>query len=71
MPKTPRLTSKEIISILIKNGFILKRTKGSHYIFYNANNNRIVTVPYHSKNLPIGTLLSILDMAGINRNDLK
>ena len=66
MPKIPSLTPKKIIKILKENGFVLKRIKGSHYIFYHPVSHRIVTVPYHSKDLPIGTLLSILDMAGIN-----
>ncbi|OGJ01213.1 hypothetical protein A3I95_01050 [Candidatus Nomurabacteria bacterium RIFCSPLOWO2_02_FULL_44_12] len=70
MPKTPRLNSKKVITILKNNGFILSRTKGSHYIFSHPLNNKIVVVPYHTKVLPIGTLLSILDMAGINRKDL-
>jgi len=70
MPKVPRLTPKKVITILKDNGFILKRTKGSHYIFTHLTTNKIVTVPYHSKELPIGTLLSILDMAGIDKKNL-
>ena len=70
MPKIPRLTPKKVITILKNNGFVLIRTKGSHYIFSNNLSNKIVIVPYHAKNLPIGTLLSILDMAGINRKDI-
>lgn len=32
MPKTPSLTSKDIIKILERNGFKLVRTIGSHHI---------------------------------------
>lgn len=71
MPKIPRLTPKKVITILKDNGFVLVRTKGSHYIFSHKQNNKIVVVPYHSKELPIGTLLSILDMAGLSRKDIK
>ena len=70
MPKVPRLTPKKVIALLKDKGFILARTKGSHYIFTHILKDKIVVVPYHTKELPIGTLLSILDMAGINRKDI-
>lgn len=65
MPKTPRLNSKEAINLLKSNGFVLDHVTGSHYIFYNEQHKRRVTVPYHTKDLPIGTLKSILREAGI------
>ncbi|MFA6427564.1 MAG: type II toxin-antitoxin system HicA family toxin [Candidatus Magasanikbacteria bacterium] len=65
MPKTPRLTSKEIIKILKQNDFELDHVSGSHYIFYNKKRDSRVVVPYHCKVLPIGTLKSILKSAGI------
>ncbi|MDP7422573.1 MAG: type II toxin-antitoxin system HicA family toxin [bacterium] len=46
MPKLPRLTPKEAESILIKAGFELIRSKGSHRI-YMKNNKRIV-LPFHA-----------------------
>ena len=65
MSKTPRLNSKEVIDLLKSNGFVLDHVTGSHYIFYNREWKKRVTVPYHSKDLPIGTLKSILREAGI------
>jgi len=65
MPKTPRLTSKQVIKILESNGFVLDHVSGSHYIFYRAVDKRRAVVPYHTKNLPIGTLKSILRSAEI------
>jgi len=65
MPKTPRLTAKEVIKLLDSDGFILDHVTGSHYIFYHPIHKRRVTVPYHGKDLPIGTLKSILKEAGI------
>ncbi|MBI5023106.1 MAG: type II toxin-antitoxin system HicA family toxin [Candidatus Magasanikbacteria bacterium] len=60
MPRLPRLTSKQVIQLLKQNDFLLDHVTGSHYIFYNTSSGRRVTVPYHTKDLPIGTLKSIL-----------
>jgi len=64
MPKV--LTPKQVIILLRKNGFILKRRKGSHFIFYNPTSQRRVTVPFHPKDLPKGTLHAILKQAGLS-----
>ena len=65
MPKTQVLTPKKIIIILKKHGFLLDHATGSHFIFYHPVSRRRVTVPYHSKDLPKGTLRSILKQADI------
>lgn len=65
MPKTPRLTAKEVVKLLESDGFILDHVTGSHYVFYHPTLKRRVTVPYHCKDLSIGTLKSILKEAGI------
>lgn len=60
-----------LIKLLEKNGFIFKRSKGSHKIFYNAANNLTVIVPVHgSKDVKKGTFLSILKQAGIDKTEL-
>ncbi|MGB9934488.1 MULTISPECIES: type II toxin-antitoxin system HicA family toxin [Thermodesulfovibrio] len=46
MPKQPRLTAQEAESLLLKAGFQLLRTKGSHRI-YMKGKKRIV-IPFHS-----------------------
>lgn len=66
MPKIPRLTPRKLIQLLKKNGFLLDHTTGSHYIFYHPVTGRRVTVPYHTKDIPIGTLHSILRQAEIS-----
>jgi len=71
MPKTPILTSKDVIKILEKNGFKLIRTKGSHKIYRNELSKRMTIVPFHRKDLPKGTLLEILKQAGIDKNETK
>ena len=46
MPKLVRLTAEEAEALLLKAGFLLLRSKGSHRI-YMKGNKRIV-VPYHA-----------------------
>lgn len=71
MPKLPVLTPRDIIRILAKRGFILDRTKGSHHIYINPDTRQRAVVPVHRRDLPQGTLLSILKQAGIDREELK
>lgn len=62
---------KKLISFLESKGFILKRSKGSHQIFYNEITKKLTVVPYHNKDLPVGTLHEILKQAGINKDELN
>ncbi|MEM2145238.1 MAG: type II toxin-antitoxin system HicA family toxin [Candidatus Jordarchaeaceae archaeon] len=71
MSKLPSLTSKKVIKILEKRGFVLDRVKGSHHIYYHPETRRRVVVPLHKKDLPKGTLIEILKQAGISREDLR
>lgn len=56
--------------LLEEHGFILDRTKGSHHIYYHPETGRRAVVPMHKEDLPVGTLLSILKQAGLDRDDL-
>jgi predicted RNA binding protein YcfA (HicA-like mRNA interferase family) len=59
MAKLPRVTGKEMMSLLLKQGFELKRVRGSHHFLERALVR--TTVPVHgSRPLKIGTLRSIL-----------
>ena len=58
-----------LIKFLETNGFLLKRSKGSHHIFYNVTGNLTIVVPMHgNKDIKKGTLLAILKQAGIDKN---
>ncbi len=60
-----------LIKLLEKNGFLFKRSKGSHQIFYNSATNITVIVPVHgSKDVKKGTFLAILKQAGIDKRDV-
>jgi len=61
------LSPKHLIKILEQNGFIFKRSKGSHQLYYNPATNKTVIVPVHSgSDLKKGTYLAILKQAGID-----
>lgn len=70
MPKLPSLTSRTVIKIIEKKGFIFDRAKGSHRIYYHPETKQRVVVPFHVGDLPPGTLLTILKQAGIDRDEL-
>jgi len=71
MPKLTNISSKKLIKILETLGFQLDHSTGSYFIFYNKEKERRAVVPYHKKELPKGTLTSILREAGVTREDLK
>lgn len=54
---------KEIVSILKKLGFIVKRQTGSHLIMYNFKRKKIIPVPMHTKELQKGLTQAIIKQA--------
>lgn len=63
-------SSKYLIKLLETRGFIFKRSKGSHEVYYNSKSNFTVIVPVHGgKDIKKGTFLAILKQAGIDIND--
>lgn len=64
------LSAKFLIKILEQHGFVFKRSKGSHHIYYNETSNKTVIVPVHNKDLPKGTFFAILRQAGIDKDKL-
>ena len=71
MPKLSNITSKKLIKILKSFGFKLDHPTGSHFIFYNPKTKKRAVVPYHTQDLPKGTIMSILREAGISKKELS
>jgi predicted RNA binding protein YcfA (HicA-like mRNA interferase family) len=63
-------SAKNLIRVLLLNGFVFKRAKGSHQLFYNKEANKTVIVPMHGKDMPKGTFLSILKQAGFDKSEI-
>ena len=70
MPKLPRIKSKQLIKALKGAGFVLNHTSGSHYFFSSNKIAHPITVPFHNKNLKLGTLSAILKQAKISVQEL-
>ncbi len=66
MPKLPAVKPRQVIRFLVQNGFILDYNSGSHFIFTI----RRAVVPIHNRDLPKGTLMSLLLEAGFTRKEL-
>lgn len=59
------MNSGDLIRMLENDGWQLIRVKGSHHHFKHPTKPLLATVPHPSKDLPIGTVNSILRKAGL------
>jgi predicted RNA binding protein YcfA (HicA-like mRNA interferase family) len=65
-PSLPVLKPREVVQVLERAGFFIHHSTGSHVQLKHRDNPRLrVTVPYHSGDLPPGTLRSIIRQAGL------
>ncbi len=64
-----RLTAKEIVRILLDNGFVLLSQKSSHQKWHNPKTGATTIVPCHGNNqLPIGTIYSIIRASKLDKS---
>ncbi len=66
MPRLPVGKPADVLRALLRAGFYLDHSTGSHRYFRHPTRSGIVTVPFHRKDLKRGTLKSILDQAGLS-----
>ncbi|MBW4510500.1 MAG: type II toxin-antitoxin system HicA family toxin [Scytonematopsis contorta HA4267-MV1] len=65
------ISGKALCKILERNGWELKRITGSHYIYAKEDIPAILSIPVHgNRDLPVGTLRSIMKDAGMTEEDL-
>jgi predicted RNA binding protein YcfA (HicA-like mRNA interferase family) len=65
------VSGKLLCKILEKRGWELRRVTGSHHIYAREDSDYILSVPVHSnRDLPKGTLRSIMRDAGLIEEDL-
>ena len=61
------MRSRDIVKLVEEKGWYLKRTSGSHQIYKHPTKPGTVVIAYHgSKDIPEGTLKSILKQAGLD-----
>jgi predicted RNA binding protein YcfA (HicA-like mRNA interferase family) len=59
-------SSDDVIRVLLREGWTLKRVRGSHRQFENRERTRMVTVPHPSREVARGTLAAIRRSTGID-----
>jgi predicted RNA binding protein YcfA (HicA-like mRNA interferase family) len=59
------MTSRDLLKILIKEGWIIQRQTGSHIQLKHPAKPGLVTLPQHRGDIPPGTLASIKRQAGL------
>ena len=71
MPRAPRLTGKQLIAALGRNGFVVVRTRGSHHFLKHADG-RATVVPVHGREtIGPGLLAQILRDCELDRRDFE
>lgn len=63
MPELQGFSGREVIRVLVRMGFVVRRTKGSHTTLRRGS--AACVVPLHS-DLAIGTLCNVLRQAGVS-----
>ncbi|MGF6569858.1 Predicted RNA binding protein YcfA, dsRBD-like fold, HicA-like mRNA interferase family [Paraburkholderia fungorum] len=59
------MNSAEVVKLIQTDGWRLIRISGSHHHFRHAVKPGLVTIPHPKRDLPPGTLNSILKQAGL------
>ena len=59
------MKDKDLLKLLLDNGWTLVRIKGSHHIVEKSGH--IETIPIHGKDVPIGLLNKILKRTGLKK----
>lgn len=61
------MKDKELLKLLLKNGWHLSEIKGSHHIL--TKNGKIEVIPVHGKDMKIGLLTKILKRTGLKQKE--
>jgi predicted RNA binding protein YcfA (HicA-like mRNA interferase family) len=69
MPKLPAVKPRELIRFLEQHGFVLDHVTGSHQVFYDPETKRRAVVARHNREIPKGTLISLLRKPVLPRNN--
>ncbi len=59
------MKSKELISLLLREGWTLRGVRGSHHVYVHPNYPGHISVPLGNKDLGIGLLEKLLKQSGL------
>ncbi len=69
MPKL--YSSREILKVLERNGFVFVSQKGSHAKYFSVKKRAVVIVPANKREIPAGTFSSILRQSKLSKEDFE
>ena len=60
-----------LIKLLLQRGYLFKRDKGSHHVYFHPELRKTIIVPVHgNRDIPTGTFRAILRQAGISKDEI-
>lgn len=65
--KTPVVSWKDVVKVLNKLGYTVRRQSGSHIILHRTDPTNSIPVPKHDE-LKTGTLLAIIKCTGLTKD---
>ncbi|MEK6824634.1 MAG: type II toxin-antitoxin system HicA family toxin [Nanoarchaeota archaeon] len=66
--KLKNIKARDVIALLTRQGFEVKRQSGTHVIL--RKHDKTVVVPIHKAVIPVGTLKSIEKQAGLDFREI-
>ncbi len=69
MPRLPRVSGRQAVSVFERAGFQVRRRRGSHIIMTKPGFSETLSVPDHSE-LKAGTLRALIRKAGLTVGEL-
>ena len=67
----PAVPGAEVVRALERAGFELVRVSGSHHMMRHADGRRVVVPVHPGRDMPKGTLRSILGIIGMSADELR
>lgn len=68
--KLPSLKAKDLVRVAERAGFVFRRQKGSHAVYFRKEDGARVVIPMHSgRDIKMKTLSGILDDMKLSKQD--
>ncbi len=71
MSRLPTVTPRQVVAALKRAGFEEQRQRGSHVFLWHPQRDVVTTVAMHAKDMPRGTLKTILKQAGLTDDEFQ
>ena len=67
----PVCNANDVLRVLRKHGFACVSQRGSHQKWRHANGRQVIVAMHGSKQIPIGTLKSIIEGSGLAPDNFR